>query len=194
MIIKLLFIIGSAFSYELISDFNLTKKDIDFYPCIGLNPILKEKTIEVFEEINDLDMYNLNLKGQTYPVGFNEVNTICDYDKSVSNSYGYCSFYPPTNETDIMISNALFNYPNNLYNVLLHEIIHALGLNHSKENYGIMNYSVSLNSDYSLINDRHLYLSIDDINGLKYLFNKNKQKEEKECKKRNILKLIRSCF
>jgi hypothetical protein len=188
----------SAYSFELMPNFNLEKSNIDFYECDGLNPIIKEKTLEVFNDINELDMFNLNLKGSTYPVEMNDINTICDFTFPYDN-FGYCSFYPPSNETDIMINKRLVHYPNNLYNILLHEVIHALGLFHTKEDYGIMNYSVFLDQYGSIKADRHLYLSIDDINGLKYLYEKIDDNEilldtaPQKCK-RKIIKMVRDCF
>lgn len=188
----------SAYSFELMPNFSLEKSDIDFYECEGLNPVIKQKTLEVFNDINELDLFKLNLKGSTYPVEMNGINTICDYDMPYE-SFGYCSFYPPSNETDIMMNKRLVHYPNNLYNVLLHEVIHALGLHHTTENFGIMNYSVFLDQYGNLNTDRHLYLSFDDINGLKYMYNKIKDDKilldtaPHSCKKK-IIKMVRNCF
>ncbi len=188
----------SAYSYELMPNFNLEESEIDFYECEGLNPVIKEKTLEVFKDINELDMFKLNLKGSTYPVEMNGINTICDYSFPYD-SFGYCSFYPPSNETDIMMNKRLVHYPNNLYNVLLHEVIHALGLHHTEEDYGIMNYSVFLDEYGNLKADRHLYLSFDDINGLKYMYDKTRDDEilldtaPHTCKKK-IIKMVRNCF
>jgi hypothetical protein len=212
LIVKTLMLM-SAYSYELMPNFNLEKNEIDFYECDGLNPVIKDKTLEVINDINELDLFKLNLKGSTYPVEMNDINTICDFTFPYD-SFGYCSFYPPSNETDIMINKRLVHYPNNLYNILLHEFIHALGLHHTEENYGIMNYSVFLDQYGNLKSDRHLYLSFDDINGLKYLydntFRKSMTKENASlgeatpneilldtaphsCKKK-IIKMVRDCF
>jgi hypothetical protein len=77
-----------------------------------------------------------------------------------------------------------------------------------------MNYSVFLDQYGNLKSDRHLYLSFDDINGLKYLydntFRKSMTKENASlgeatpneilldtaphsCKKK-IIKMVRDCF
>jgi hypothetical protein len=197
LIVKTLMLM-SAYSYELMPNFNLEKNEIDFYECDGLNPVIKDKTLEVINDINELDLFKLNLKGSTYPVEMNDINTICDFTFPYD-SFGYCSFYPPSNETDIMINKRLVHYPNNLYNILLHEFIHALGLHHTEENYGIMNYSVFLDQYGNLKADRHLYLSFDDINGLKYLYDKISKNEilldtaPQSCKKK-IIKMVRDCF
>jgi hypothetical protein len=64
--------------------------------------------------------------------------------------------------TDIYINDILLNRPNTLYNVLLHEVAHSMGMTHS-ENFGIMNYYITINSDGSIFEDqRKLWLSSAD--------------------------------
>ena len=74
--------------------------------------------------------------------------------------------------TNVYISHKYLLYPNTLYNVILHESLHARGLNHSSEQ-GMMNYYVSLDDSTGyVINDNHRYwLSQDDIQGLNYIYN-----------------------
>ena len=72
-------------------------------------------------------------------------------------------------ETDISISRLLYDTPITLKNVIKHEILHALGLNHTEEE-GIMNYTLRVDSRGLVINDdKVLWLSLDDIKGLRFL-------------------------
>lgn len=96
------------------------------------------------------------------------VNTICTVDTN--------AFYARTLTikddnvlyTAIEISYALLNYPTTLYNVLLHEMLHSVGLKHSTE-VGVMNYSVLIQRNTVMEDKRKIWLSSDDIMGLYYL-------------------------
>ena len=79
--------------------------------------------------------------------------------------------------TDITISNDLLVYPNTLYNVILHEILHTLGLGHNNGEPGLMSYAVRTTSWFgSIVDDcKKLWISMDDINGIiKSCFSRNK--------------------
>jgi predicted Zn-dependent protease len=92
---------------------------------------------------------------------------ICNININNNNIYGYTTILK-NKKTNIYINNKLLYYENNLYNVVLHEILHSMGLDHS-DKPGIMNYSLKLNNNV-IINDNHkLWLSKDDLNGLIYL-------------------------
>ena len=71
-----------------------------------------------------------------------------------------------TSTTNITVKTELLRYPNLLYNVLLHEVGHSLGLKHS-DKYGIMNYSLLTINNIPL-NANKRALSYDDILGLYY--------------------------
>ena len=95
-------------------------------------------------------------------------NTICTVDTN--------AFYARTQTiqdsnglyTAIEISYRLLNYPTTLYNVLLHEMLHSVGLKHSTE-AGVMNYSVLIQRNTVMEDKRKIWLSSDDIMGLYYL-------------------------
>ena len=69
------------------------------------------------------------------------------------------------------------NLPNTLYNVLLHEILHGLGLKHSKEK-GMMNYSITVDDKGPLEDHHKLWLSSDDLEGIKSLINDKNLKKD----------------
>jgi len=70
--------------------------------------------------------------------------------------------------TNIWISNKLLDTPNTLYNVVLHEVLHSMGLNHS-DKQGMMNYSVRTTWFGNVIDDpQKLWISKDDRQGLRF--------------------------
>ena len=62
------------------------------------------------------------------------------------------------------------NLHNTLYNVLLHEMLHSLGLKHSKEK-GMMNYSITVDDKMPIEDHHKMWLSLDDLAGIKFLIN-----------------------
>ena len=62
------------------------------------------------------------------------------------------------------------NLPNTLYNVLLHEILHSLGLKHSLLK-GMMNYSITVDNKRPIEDHHKMWLSLDDLAGIKSLIN-----------------------
>jgi hypothetical protein len=97
----------------------------------------------------------------------NNSGYICDTDVG---HFATTSIYENGSITDITVNRVLLNYPNTLYNVLLHEVLHSMGLGHSDAGNGIMNYSITIM--YSIReDDRRLWLSLDDMLGLLYLSN-----------------------
>ena len=98
------------------------------------------------------------------------VHTICDTDeRSRTEIHSDYSVH-------VYINNEL--YGDNLYNVILHEMLHALGLKHSKK-MGIMNYSLQIYQGNILQDLRRLWLSIDDLNGLSHLRSMNPDPQNK---------------
>ena len=89
-------------------------------------------------------------------------NTICS--KSGVH-YGYMT-PNPTGSTDITLNENMLWYRTTAYNVLLHELLHSIGLDHT-DNAGLMGYAVSENWFGRVVNDdRKLWLSRDDLNGV----------------------------
>lgn len=88
-----------------------------------------------------------------------------------SDNLGYTSILQGSidQNTNIWISNYLLDTPNTLYNVVLHEVLHSMGLNHS-DRQGMMNYSVRTTWFGNVIDDpQKLWISPDDRQGLRHL-------------------------
>lgn len=109
-------------------------------------------------------------------------NTPCAvYDDNTQDSCVICNHadvaygYMETETRDIWVGDELLKHPNTLYNVVLHEMTHAMGLDHNNGEYGMMNYAVTLSpwwSGYAVQNDaRKLWLSHDDLSGIRSLVN-----------------------
>ena len=151
--IRLLFNVVFTAGYVLLDKVVLSYPKV-LSVCPSISPVLKDTIDEVVK--------HMNLNG--YPVIIQDANntgTICNQHRG---HYGYTTLN--NNRTDIYINNKLFNTPNTLYNVLLHEVLHSIGLDHSQEQ-GIMSYAITENWYGSPVNDnRFLWLSIDDLQGL----------------------------
>jgi len=142
-------------SYELLPNL---KRELPKYftPCLTINKRLLEITKDVFKDLNNLGL----------PVYLNTSNnSICSKEYT---HYGQMIYNPTssTSTTDLLFKNSIVYTPNTAYNVILHETLHSLGLDHTTT-YGMMNYAVSENWYGGLINDqRKLWVSADDINGI----------------------------
>ncbi len=141
----------------------------DFYMCPSIDHNLRETTISVIDDINKYNILFISLQHEESEIiDNNNINEICNIQSDTYQSYGYTKLFG-TNETDIYIQNSVLYKPKTLYNVVYHEFIHALGLNHTTEHDGYMNYNVRTNT-YGIIEDgRKLYPSLDDIKGLRYI-------------------------
>jgi len=166
MIKYLLFIIPIVYSYELLNHYIPSSFTKQFYT----DETLRDKSNEVANYINDFNIHRVIISpwtASTIPILQNNINTI---SVSYANDYnlGFTKLYN-TSETDIIINKKLLKTPTTLYNVILHEIVHSLGLNHTTD-YGTMSYNIFLDSDNNIIEDRRkIYLSIDDLRGLRYI-------------------------
>jgi hypothetical protein len=92
-----------------------------------------------------------------------------------SDNLGYTAILKDSIEqnTNIWISDKLLDKPNTLYNVVLHEVLHSMGLNHINEQ-GMMNYSTRVGYNWYggmeiIDDDMKLWISTDDRNGLIFL-------------------------
>lgn len=83
--------------------------------------------------------------------------------------YAYTRRLVNDTQTNITIANTLLSHPTTLHNVVLHELLHSMGLDHTQQT-GMMNYSlraVYMHGDVHLHDDeRRLWLSLDDMRGL----------------------------
>lgn len=177
--------LGFSESYKLLSYRNISETEIEFNSCNNLSPILESCTKEVIQEINQYDLFDLKYNEEThYEHEYNGYNTICNdnLDNNIYSEYGITTHYGPYfNETDITIDNRLLGSETNLYNVVLHEFLHSLGLDHT-EVKGMMNYSVQP-TVYGYVRDKEkLYLAVDDYNGMKNTFDEVNEKNKCDCK------------
>lgn len=156
--------------YNLLHNYIPTEITKTFYMCPNANPILRETANEIVDNINQYNILFVSLNsGFTEPIFQNGINEICDFNEYRSN-FGYTTTQG-NNETDIYISELLMYTPTTLYNVFYHELLHALGLNHTEEQDGLMNYKLHIERNRIVENTNKLYPSFDDIKGLKYIKN-----------------------
>jgi len=126
--------------------------------CDGIDERLFDVSVKVCEQLQESG-YDV-LLGSNEPTG-----SICN--EKHDRYYGY--MLPYTNFTEIYISNELLDKPNTLYNVLLHEVLHSVGLDHST-NEGMMKYAITETYWGNIVDDqRKLWPSVDDLTGLYYL-------------------------
>jgi hypothetical protein len=137
------------------------------YPkVLGLCPALSPRLKQAVHEVAN----TMTLNG--FPVLIQEANVsgvICNQHHG---HYGYTTL--DNNQTNIYINDKLLYLPNTLYNVLLHEVLHSIGLDHSVKP-GMMSYAISETwLGFPKEDERKLWLSIDDLQGLydiKYIQN-----------------------
>ena len=130
-------------------------------PCNNIDIRLLETCAELSKNFPQFKMSDLNATGY-----------VCNQQ---SDNLGYTSVLKDSIEqnTNIWISDKLLNKPNTLYNVVLHEVLHSMGLNHSNEQ-GMMNYSIHIGYNWFgsieiIDDDMKLWISTDDRKGLIFL-------------------------
>ena len=159
-------------SYVLLNNYQPKEIVKLFSFCPSVKPSLRETCEDVITNLNQYDILQINLKqGYTQPIYQNGINEICHFDGAKQkNNYGYTTTQG-NNETDIFISDDLLYTPTTMYNVVYHEFIHSLGLNHTDVD-GIMNYKIRVNTQGRILEDsNNIYPSLDDIRGLRYIKN-----------------------
>lgn len=161
----------SIHSFNILNNYIPSSYHKHFFLCDSIHPNMRETFYEATKNINKYHIHHLSLKqGYTEPIDGNNINDVCSYD-GMNGYYGYTKTFG-TNETDIYISNTLLNTQNTLYNVIYHEFIHSLGLNHTIDKDGIMNYKMRTEINGNILEDSNkLYVSMDDIKGLRYIKN-----------------------
>lgn len=129
-------------------------------PCSNIDIRLLETCDELSKNFPHFKLSDVNATGY-----------ICNQQ---SDNFGYTSILEDSikQNTNIWISNTLLDKSNTLYNVVLHEVLHSMGLNHSNEQ-GMMNYSIRIRYNWYgmdiIDDDMKLWISTDDRNGLIFL-------------------------
>jgi len=154
------FLLTFVNSFEIINSVK-TQFPKRLKPCSDIDSRLLETCIELS---NNFPQFQLSENETT---GY-----ICNQQ---SDNLGYTSISKDSidQNTNIWISNKLLYKPNTLYNVVLHEVLHSMGLNHSNKQ-GMMNYSIRVGYNryggMEIIDDDiKLWISTDDRKGLRFL-------------------------
>ena len=184
-IIKILFSVGLASTYKLLP-YEFGEPILKYRLCDGINSNLTETVIQTMTDYNQLGFNTLMLTTDMDP----DVIPVCN-DTMGIDRYGYATFINKIDyiERSVKISNHILEIPTTLWNVVYHEILHTVGLGHSKED-GLMYYTVTLTRDYDVIPDAdRMYPSEDDIAGLELLY-PNTDVVEIRKSNRNIIKRL----
>jgi hypothetical protein len=131
----LFLVVGSS----VCKGFQLTNynKIINIYPCTYISDKLWYTTKEAVDATNKLNYFKLQLHTSPLLSDYG-TNTICN---TTDRSGTYFKTTSYSEEIDIKINNALLITTNSLYNVILHELGHVMGLYHTPT-LGVMNYTV----------------------------------------------------
>ena len=155
--LKLLLIVAAVQSFEIIKSVKPQFPKL-LKPC----PNIDQRLLDTVTELSK-NFHQFKLSSNDTTTGY-----ICSQN---SDNFGYTSILENSidQNTNIWIANSLLNTPNTLYNVVLHEVLHAMGLNHSYQP-GMMNYSIRTTWFGNVIDDpQKLWISKDDRQGLRFL-------------------------
>ena len=153
---NLIFLISLVNGYRLLPNLTCELPKL-FQPCKDINMRLLDIVKEVFAD--------LRMEGLPIGLGVSDNNTICSRDYV---HYGQMLYDPssPTSKTDLLFKNSIIYSPTTAYNVILHESLHALGLDHDDES-GMMSYSVTENWIGMVSNDqKKLWISVDNLRAI----------------------------
>ena len=152
---NLIFLISLVNGYRLLHNLTCEFPKL-FEPCNNINPRLLDIAKEVFKDLRETGL----------PIGLGTSNnSICSAEYT---HYGAMLYNPTssTSTTDLLFKNSIVYTPNTCYNVILHEALHSLGLDHTTEP-GMMSYAVSENWYGGVSDDqKKLWLSVDDLRGI----------------------------
>ena len=164
-------------------------KMILFLNCINLmviysfniiNLIYPQRNVYISSQISNEQVYYIQNS-------INKMNLSRTYDKNENHiRVEYCdACYGITRMSSTLMSSGSFLigytnigfHPNLTGNVLgcviLHELLHSMGLFHNNISNSIMNYTLYLDSDYYVMNDNtECFISDDDHAGIKFLSKK----------------------
>jgi hypothetical protein len=158
-------------------NFCLVKNDIDIHI-----PLIET----VFKNVNTFLMYN-----DVYPLYFNfsaDENANCEYFINLISNTPFYNNTAFCQQTYLCIAGACYNQGCNItmnvcalqtaasfYNVLLHEVLHALGLGHPKNiiNNSIMSYITYINNNSSMYDNIYRLMGDIDIYNINYLMQRD---------------------
>ena len=158
-------------------NFCLVKNDIDIHI-----PLIET----VFKNVNTFLKYN-----NEYPLYFNfssYENTNCDFFINLISNTTFYNNTANCQQTYLCIAGACYNQGCNItmnvcalqtaasfYNVLLHEVLHALGLGHPKNiiNNSIMSYITYINNNSSMYDNIYRLMADIDIYNINYLMQRD---------------------
>jgi len=152
---KLIFLIGIVNAYRLLPNLTCELPKL-FQPCENINPRLLNIAKDVFTDLQQTGL----------PIGLGvSNNSICSEDYV---HYGTMFYNPtsPTSKTDLLFKNSIVYTPVTAYNVILHEALHSLGLDHDDEP-GMMSYAVTENF-FGMISDdqKKLWPSVQNLRAI----------------------------
>ncbi len=164
----------SGFGFKLFPFYNLSSNPLELHTCCNIEDKLLEYTKDAVNHINQHNIINISIKDEKYEHETNSVNSICSYPHGKFEGYGFTllSSNNEKSDQDVYISQKLIDTNFTLYNVILHELIHMCGVDHSDDPQSIMRYKIQVSSslfgEKQIVEDRSkLWLSYDDIQALK---------------------------
>lgn len=154
--------------------------------------LINEKSLEVHNPVIETAFDNVNsylYNGVNTPLllnyMYNDTSMGCDHYLNItSDSYtGFCTREFTTVDTKLYYTGCSITLnicdvqtAASFYNVLLHELLHVIGLDHplNRNERSIMGYRVSINSQGDTVyDDRYELITIEDVLDIYYIFNRD---------------------